>query len=115
MVFVNGQKIGRAGDARGPSIYDVKSALHAGENVVAVSMANWGQTAGINKGVHLRLIDEKPAGPWHRRAFSGLALVIVQSTHESGTIKLTATSPSLQTATLAFTSHAPAFRRPELP
>ena len=115
MVFVNGQKIGRAGDARGPSIYDVKSALHAGENVVAVSMANWGQTAGINKGVHLRLIDEKPAGPWHRRAFSGLAQVIVQSTHVSGTIKLTATSPSLQTATLAFTSHAPAKRRPELP
>ena len=114
-VYVNGDKIGRAGDARAASIYDVKSALHAGENVVAVSLANWGHTAGVNKGVQLRFIDEAPAVQWERSVFSGLAQVIVQSTHESGTLKLTAESKALRRATLALVSQPPLRPRPELP
>ncbi len=113
-VFVNGRKLGRAGDARGPSLYDVKAALRPGENVVAVSLANWGHAAGINKGVHLRLIGETPAGPWRRRVFSGLAQVIVQATHDSGTIKLTAESKGLRSAMLELSSQAPARPIPEL-
>ncbi|HEY5281673.1 MAG TPA: beta-galactosidase GalA [Polyangia bacterium] len=115
MIYVNGRKIGRAGDPHGASIYDVKAALHPGENVVAVSLANWGHTAGINKGVQLRLIDESPAAQWRRSVFSGLAQVIVQSTHDSGTIKLTAESKALRTSTLALSSRTPTTRRPELP
>lgn len=114
MVYVNGRRIGRAGDPRGASIYDIKSALHPGENLVAVSLANWGHTAGVNKGVQLRLIDEAPKGSWRRSVFSGLAQVIVQSTHDSGTIKLTAESKALRTATLILTSRTPLEQRPEL-
>jgi beta-galactosidase len=36
-----------------------------------------------------------PADPWKRKAFNGLAQVIVQATKESGEIKLKATSPGL--------------------
>jgi len=89
--------------------------LHPGENVVAVSLANWGHTAGINQGVQLRLIDEAPASQWRRSVFSGLAQVLVQSTHDSGTIKLTAESKALRTATLTLSSRPPLKPRPELP
>jgi beta-galactosidase len=113
-VFVNDRKIGPAGDARAPSIYDVKPFLHPGENTVAVSIANWGETAGLNKGAELRLIDEAPASQWRRSVFSGLAQVIVQSTWQSGTIKLAAEAKALRPATLTIGSR-PVERRPALP
>jgi beta-galactosidase len=113
-VFVNGRKIGPAGDARAPSIYDVKASLHPGENIVAVSLANWGEAAGLNKGVSLRLIDDAPGSQWRRSVFGGLAQVIVQSTGAAGTVKLSAESKALRTATLLLTTRA-VERRPALP
>jgi len=41
-VFLNGQKIGSAGDSRAASVYDVKKLLRAGENILAVTLANYG-------------------------------------------------------------------------
>jgi beta-galactosidase len=113
-VFVNGRKIGPAGDRRAPSIYDVKPFLHPGENTVAVTLANWGDAAGLNKGAELRLIDEAPASRWRRSVFGGLAQVILQSTQQGGTIKLVAEAKGLRPATLSLASR-PVERRPALP
>jgi beta-galactosidase len=100
-VFLNGRKIAPTGDPRAPSIYDVKALLRPGENSVAVSMANWGDAAGINKGVMLRLVDQPRSPEWRRSLFAGLAQTIIQTTSQSGTVKLTAESSGLSGATLS--------------
>ncbi|MBV5314184.1 MAG: DUF4982 domain-containing protein [Prolixibacteraceae bacterium] len=51
-----------------------------------------------------------PADAWKRKAFNGLAQVIIQSTKESGEITLTATSAGLAPATLKITSNAAVLR-----
>jgi len=43
--------------------YDVKKLLRAGENVLAVTLANYGPAAGLNKGVALRLQDNPQRWP----------------------------------------------------
>ena len=113
-VFVNGKKIGRTGNARAASIFDVKRLLHEGENTVAVTLANYGETAGINKGVKLRVSQPVRPPQWQRRVFGGLAQIIVQSTGEGGTIELTARSAGLASATIAIATR-PVERRPTLP
>ena len=113
-VYLNGRKIAPAGDSRVPSVYDVKSLLRPGENSVAVTVANWGDTAGLNKGVMLRLIDEPRSPEWRRSVFAGLAQVIVQTTGGSGTVKLTAQSKGLASATISLATRAKV-RRPVLP
>jgi beta-galactosidase len=99
-VYLNGQKIGTGGNAASPSIFEVKSKLHAGANTLAVTVANYGEAAGVNKGVQLRLVDAPPAVAWSRSAFNGYAQVIVQATKVSGTIKVTARSAGLKSATI---------------
>ena len=112
--FVNGQKIGTTSDPRGPTVYDVKAALRAGENTVAVAIAAWTEWAGVNRGVRLRLIDEPPPSEWRRRVFSGLAQVLIQSTRTPGTIKLFAESKGLQPATISVPSRS-VVQKPTLP
>jgi beta-galactosidase len=99
-VFVNGQKIGDTGDSSAASVYDVKAILHAGENTAAVTMANYAETAGLNKGVAVRLLEHPVPVTWRRSVFNGLAQVIVQSTKESGEIKLTARAEGLKPGTV---------------
>jgi len=113
-VYVNGQGVGRTVD-RAPSVYDVRSLLHPGENVVAVAAANWGpEPSGPCRGAALHLQEDPPAAQWRRSAFNGLAEVIVQSSREAGTLKLTARSEGLDPATLLLASNsAPA--RPAVP
>jgi beta-galactosidase len=114
-VHLNGQLLGPAGDARAPSVYDVRALLHPGENVVAVSAANWGpEPSGISRGVVLRLQEDPPAVQWRRSAFNGLAEVIVQSTGQAGTVKLTARSVGLDPASLLLETR-PAPPRPAVP
>jgi beta-galactosidase len=114
-VYVNGKLVGGAGDPSAPSVYDVKALLHAGENVVAVATANYGpEPAGLSKGVELRLQGDPPALHWRRSAFNGLAEVIVQSSREPGTLRLTARSEGLDPAALVLQSH-PAPARPSVP
>ena len=105
-VFVGGHKIGSTGDSRVPSIYDVKTVLQPGENTIAVTLANYGPAAGINKGVMLRTIHPAPAPEWRRSVFGGLAQVLVQSTGATGTIKLTAESAGLKPSTLSIPTTA---------
>ncbi len=105
-VFLNGRKIAPAGDPRAPSVYDVKALLHPGENSVAVTMANWGDAAGINKGVMLRLVDQPRSREWRRSVFAGLAQTIIQTTSQGGTVRLTARSKGLSGATISFVTRA---------
>jgi len=100
-ISVNGRLLGGGGDARYPTIYDVKSLLHPGENTITIVIANYNTSAGINKGVFLRLQDKAAPVQWSRSAFNGLAEVIVQSTGGSGPIRLTATSEGLEPASVS--------------
>jgi len=113
-VYLNGQRIGPAGDPRAASIYDVKTLLHAGENTIAVALANYGPAAGVNKGVALRLQDAPPPAHWSRSVFNGLAQIIVQSSKQHGTFRLTASSPGLSSATISIET-SPAALRPAVP
>jgi beta-galactosidase len=113
-VYVNGQRIGPAGDSRAASIYDVKTLLHPGVNTIAVAIANYGPAAGVNKGVMLRFQDAPSPVQWRRSAFNGLAQIIVQSTRQAGAIRLTASSAGLEPAVVSLeTTRGPL--RPTLP
>jgi len=109
-VFLNGQKIGGAGDSRAASVYDVKKLLRAGENTLSVTLANYGPVAGLNKGVALRLQDNPAKVAWSRSVFNGLAQIIVQSSKEPGTLKLTAHAKGLSSMTVPIATRAAAVR-----
>jgi len=113
-VYVNGQRIGEAGDSRAASIYDVRPLLHPGENTIAVTLANYGPAAGVNRGVSLHLQEKPVSVAWHRSVFNGLAQIIVQSSTTSGTIKLTARTNGLKPAQVTIQS-TPATPRPAVP
>jgi beta-galactosidase len=99
-VFINGKRIGPGGDSRAASVYDVKALLRRGPNTVAVALANYGGTAGVNRGVELRLHDPTAAPAWSRSTFNGLAQIIIGTTKQAGTIELRARTPGLAPATL---------------
>jgi hypothetical protein len=107
--YVNGQKVGGSVDPRSPMVYDVKALLHPGENVIAVTTANYGpEGAGLSKGVSLRL-EQLPASiAWSRSAFNGLVEVIVQAARTPGALKLTAHAEGLQDASYTLDSEAAA-------
>jgi beta-galactosidase len=113
-VFLNGRKIAPTGDARAPSVYDVKALLRPGENSVAVTLANWGDVAGINQGVMLRLADQPRSPEWRRSVFAGLGQTIIQTTSQGGTVRLTAQSSGLSEATISLVTRASS-RRALLP
>jgi beta-galactosidase len=113
-VFVNGQKAGESHDWKVSPAFDVKRFLHPGENTIAVAVANWSGTGGINKGVWLRLQNPPVMPAWSRSAFNGLAEIIVQSTKAPGEIKLTASADGLSSATAAIESQ-PCTPRPAVP
>ena len=113
-VFINGKKIGTAGDSRFPSVYDVKALLHPGENSIALTLANYGGTAGVNQGVALRL-QEKPANvAWSRSVFNGLAQIIVKASKEPGVLQLTASAEGLEPVTVSIQTRS-VTARPALP
>jgi beta-galactosidase len=113
-IYLNGQKIGDTGDSRAATIYDVKTLLHPGENTIAVPLANWGVTAGLNRGVLLHLQGNSAPVQWRRSAFNGLAQIIVQSTRQAGVIRLTASSAGLAPAVVSLGT-TPRPPRPTLP
>jgi len=95
-------------------VVDIKSALHPGENTIAVAVQNWNGSGGLNKGVTLQFADEPAAPEWKRSVFNGLAQIIVQSSKEAGEIKLTARADGLTSTTLSIQSQ-PCRPRPALP
>lgn len=52
----------------------------------------------------------KPASPWKRKVFNGLAQIIIQSTEEAGTISLKATSPGLKPCEIIIRTEKAAFK-----
>jgi len=109
-VWVNGEKIGGGDGAHGATAYEVKSRLHVGDNAIAVTVENWGDTAGLNKGIFLRLSGEPAKPQWSRSAFNGYAQVIVKAAKQSGTLKLTASAEGLKPATVTVEAKAAELR-----
>lgn len=100
-VWLNGQKLGKGGDARAASVFDVKALLHPGRNTVAVALAVYNDRGGLSRGVSLRSVSEAPRVKWSRSVFNGLAQVIVQATKTPGTVELTARGDGLKPAIIS--------------
>jgi beta-galactosidase len=113
-VFVNNQRVGQSTDWSAQPVFDIKKALHAGDNVVAVGVINESGGGGLNPDVNVELVSKPVAAPWSRSVFNGLAEIIVQSTTEPGEIKLTANADGLSPATTAIQSQ-PCPPRPAVP
>ncbi|HVU17258.1 MAG TPA: beta-galactosidase GalA [Candidatus Didemnitutus sp.] len=104
-LYVNGEAVARVGDARGASVCSVKKFLHAGDNVVAVGIANWGDVGGLNQGVRLRFVEAGAPGSWSRSLFNGYAEIIVQASRHAGALKLTATSNGLKSSEITIAAN----------
>lgn len=63
--------------------------------IEAAPYEDWGMRESLAKRSPLSVRTYTPAAAWQRRAFNGLAQVIVQSTGEPGTISLMATGDNL--------------------
>jgi beta-galactosidase len=113
-LYINGQKVGEAHDRQSAAVFDVKRFLRAGENVIAVAVANWNNVGGINRGVELQVQDKTTPSEWQRNVFNGLGQIIVQSSKTAGEIKLTARADGLQPVTLMIQSQT-CSPRPSLP
>lgn len=112
--FVNGQFVGESHDWQAQPIFDVKKFLHAGDNVIAVGVYNGVAQGGLNPNVNVQIVGHIAVPPWSRSLFNGLAQVIVQSTRNTGEIKLTATADGLAPAT-AVVQTQPCTPRPSVP
>jgi beta-galactosidase len=111
---VNNQRVGESHDWDAQPVFDIKKALHAGDNVIAVGVKNDAGEGGLSPDVNVEIVG-KPAGlAWSRSLFNGLAQIIVQSTKDAGEIKLTASADGLKSATATVTTQ-PCPSRPSVP
>jgi beta-galactosidase len=113
-VYLNGKKVGESHDWQDTPRFEVKPFLHAGENTIAVAVANRYGPGGINLGVALETRQNPPPPQWRRSAFNGLAQLIVQSTKQAGEIRLRASSDGLRSATATLEAR-PCELRPQVP
>jgi beta-galactosidase len=113
-VFVNQQLVGESSDWSAQPCYEIKRALHAGDNVIVVGVRNENGSGGLDPGVNLELVGQPIPSDWSRSLFNGLGAVIVQSTREAGELRLTATADGLNSATATLTTQ-PAPSGPEAP
>ncbi len=113
-VFVNNQRVGESTDWSAEPSFDIKKALHAGDNVIAVGLRNESGQGGLNPDVNVELLGKPMPTPWSRSLFNGRAQVIVQSSRDAGEIKLTASADGLQPATATVTTVAGGVR-PSVP
>jgi beta-galactosidase len=98
-IYVNGKLAGETHDPAVSLVVNARGYVHAGVNTIAVLVRSGGEAGGIGKGVSVELVDTPTTGDWQRSVFNGLAQMIVQSGHEAGEIKLTATADGLAPAT----------------
>jgi beta-galactosidase len=98
-VYVNGKRVGESHDWQDTPSFNVKQALHPGDNVIAVGVRNYGGQGGVKSNVTIKIVSRPTGTAWSRSLFNGLAQIIVQSTREAGEIKLTASGDGLQPAT----------------
>jgi beta-galactosidase len=113
-VFVNNQKVGESHDWEDKPVFDIKSALHPGDNVIAVGVKNDEGEGGMNPDVNVEITGKPMDSAWSRSLFNGLAQVIVQASREAGDFKLTATADGLQSASVTVAAK-PAPLRPSVP
>jgi beta-galactosidase len=73
------------------------------ENEIAFELDGPGRILGVDNG---RPDSHESFQGNHRKAFNGLALVMLQSTGKSGTFRLSASSPGLAANRIIVTSHA---------
>jgi beta-galactosidase len=109
-VYINGRKVGESHDWQAAPAFDVKSALHPGENSIAVVVANYSGAGGVDKGVELRMQHAPILPVWQRSVFNGLAQVIVQSAKEAGQIRITARGPGLAPGSAEISARSCALR-----
>jgi beta-galactosidase len=110
--FVNGEFVGESHDWQAQPIFNIKKFIHAGDNVIAVSVNNVAGQGGLNPNVTVKIIGHAGVPPWSRSLFNGLAQIIVQSTRDAGEIKLTATADGLVPATTVVQTQPCALRPP---
>ena len=103
-IFVNNQRVGESPDWAAQPVYDIKKALHAGDNVIAVGVLNESGPGGLNPDVNVKLMGKPISPAWSRSVFNGLGQILVQSTREPGEIKLTASAEGLSPATVSVQS-----------
>ena len=113
-IFVNNQRMGESTDWSAEPAFDIKRALHVGDNVIAVGLRNESNMGGLNPDVNVELMGKPLPTPWSRSLFNGLAQVIVQSSSDAGEIKLTASADGLQSGTATVTTVAGGMR-PSVP
>ncbi|HEY1847701.1 MAG TPA: DUF4982 domain-containing protein, partial [Opitutaceae bacterium] len=95
-VSVNGHVFSGSIDGHTAAVYNVKSLLHVGTNVVVVPVASYGPDAtGMSRGAWLRFTSAPGPVEWSRSTFNGLAEVIVQASRIPGTIRVLASSEGL--------------------
>jgi len=107
-IYLNGQPVAQniARDPAGHQFDFAPAALRPGKNVIAITATPLAPAARGARGgpaprgtpAVVKVITR--AGGWKRSLFSGLALVLVQSTGQSGEITLTATAKDLPPAVL---------------
>ncbi len=98
-IFVNNKRVGESHDWSAQPLFDIKKALHVGDNVIAVGVKNDANEGGMNPDVNVEIIGQPLASPWSRSLFNGLAQIIVRSTKDTGAFTLTASADKLQSAT----------------
>ena len=113
-VYVNNQRVGESKDWSAQPVFDIKKALHVGDNVIAVGVKNDSGEGGVNPDVNIELVGKTVAAGWSRSVFNGLAQIIVQATKDAGEINWSATADGLQPATTTITTQ-PAALRPFVP
>jgi beta-galactosidase len=113
-VYLNGRKVGESHDWQDKPRFEIKPLLRAGENTIAVAVANRYGPGGINLGVALEVRQNPPPPHWRRSLFNGLAQLIVQSTKQPGEIKLRAASDGLRSVTTTLEAK-PCVLRPQVP
>ena len=113
-IFVNNQRVGESHDWEAQPLFDIKKALHIGDNVIAVGVRNDAGEGGLDPNVNVEIVGKPVGSAWTRNLFNGLAQVIVQSTKDAGEIKLIASADGLKSATVSVQTQ-PCTPRPNVP
>jgi beta-galactosidase len=109
-IYVNGKRVGESSDWQDSPCFDVKQAMHSGDNVIAVGVRNYDGAGGIKSDVAVELISRPVSEAWSRSLFNGLAQIIVQSGRNIGEIKLTASADGLKRQTMTIQTIASSSR-----
>jgi beta-galactosidase len=107
IVYVNGKPLGESSHLDDSPVFEIKKLLHPGDNVIAVALRNEASRGGVVHGVTLEMVNPGEARSWTRSLFNGLAEIIVQSSHEAGQIKLTASADGLAPTSTTIQSAEP--------